>query len=153
MLKYEGLLKLSANFTKEFCETINKSLEYYHAAKGWGVGFEGSLLWLMSASGEIKDDVKIYLNLKDGKCLGIKLLAPNEDPPRNPILILRAPLNIWKEMRTKRIKPNQFIMSGRLKIEGNISTIMRYSKAATELGKLAGRQTFFKKLFTEYDLG
>ena len=27
------------------------------------------------------------------------------------------------------------------------------SKAATELGKLAGRQTFLKKLFTEYDLG
>jgi hypothetical protein len=44
-------------------------------------------------------------------------------------------------------------MSGRLKIEGNVSIIMRYSKAVTELGKLAGRQTFIRKLFTEYDLG
>jgi len=44
-------------------------------------------------------------------------------------------------------------MSGRLKFEGNVGIIMRYSKAATELGKLAGRQTFFKKLFIEYDLG
>ena len=153
MLKYEGLLKLSGNFTKEFCKTINNSLDYNQAAKGWGVRFEGSLLWLMAASGEIKDDVRIYLDLKDGKCLGIKLLAPNEDPPRNPILILRAPLNIWKEMRTKRIHPTQFIMSGRLKIEGNVGIIMRYSKAVTELGKLAGRQTFLKKLFTKYDLG
>ncbi len=46
---------------------------------------------------------------------------------------------------------------GLLKLSGNftknVSIIMRYSKAATELGKLAGRQTFLKKLFTEYDLG
>ncbi|MFX1494687.1 MAG: SCP2 sterol-binding domain-containing protein [Promethearchaeota archaeon] len=153
MLKYKELLKLSGNFAKEFCKTINNSSEYNQAAKGWGVDFEGSLMWLMGASGEIKDDIRIYLDLKDGKCLGIKLLAPDENPPRNPILVLRAPLNIWKEMRIRRINPNQFIMSGRLKIEGNISIIMRYSKAATELGKLAGRQTFLKKLFTKYDLG
>ncbi|MFX0026871.1 MAG: SCP2 sterol-binding domain-containing protein [Candidatus Hermodarchaeota archaeon] len=152
-MKYKEILKLSGNFTKELCEAINNSSEYNQAAKGWGVEFEGSLMWLMGASGEIKDDVRIYLELKDGKCLGIKLLAPNENPPRNPILILRAPLNIWKEMRIKRIDPNQYIMSGKLKIEGVISKLIRYSKAATELGKLAGRQTFLKKLFTEYDLG
>lgn len=107
----------------------------------------------MEASGEISDDIKIFLELKDDKCLGIKLLAPNEENFREPILILKAPLNIWKEMRTKKIDPNQFLMSGKLKIEGNISIVMRYSKAATELGKIAGKQNFLRKLFNEYDLG
>lgn len=153
MLKYEDLLRISDNFVDDFCQAINTSQEYNQAAKGWGVDFEGSILLWMEASGEIEDDIRIYLDLKDGKCLGINLLAPNENPPRNPILTMRAPLRNWKEMRTKRINPNQFIMSGRLKIEGNIGIMMRYSKAATELGKLAGKQTFLKKLFTEYDLG
>ena len=152
MIKYKDLLKISENFTKEFCDAINNSHDYNRAAKGWGVEFEGALLWVMGASGEIVDSIRIFLDLKDGKCLRIKLLAPNEDSPRDPILILNAPLNTWKEMRRKRINPNQFIMSGRMKIEGNIALMMRYSKAALELGKLAGRQPFFRKIFTEYDL-
>jgi len=153
VLRYEDLLRISDNFVNEFCQAINSSQEYNQAAKGWGVEFEGSILLLMGASGEIEDDIRIYLDLKDGKCLGIYLLAPNEVPPRNPILTISAPLKNWKEMRTKRINPNQLLMSGSLKIEGNVGIIMRYSKAATELGKLAGRQTFIRKLFTEYNLG
>ncbi|MFW9773784.1 MAG: SCP2 sterol-binding domain-containing protein [Candidatus Heimdallarchaeota archaeon] len=153
MVKYKDILKISENFEEEFCSAINNSQDYNRAAKGWGVEFEGALLWMMGASGEIIDSLRIFLDLKDGKCLGINILAPNEDIPRDAILILSAPLNIWKEMGTKRINPNQFIMSGRVKIEGNIALMMRYSKAALELGKLAGKQIFFRKLFTEYDLG
>lgn len=37
MLNYEDLLKLSQDFTKEFCKAINESLEYKQAARGWGI--------------------------------------------------------------------------------------------------------------------
>lgn len=55
-------------------------------------------------------------------------------------------------MRVKRIDPTQFLMSGKLKIEGNVSIVMRYSKAAIELGKLAVKQSFFSKIFNNFDL-
>jgi hypothetical protein len=96
MLKYKDLLRISKGFTTDFCNAINNNNSYREAAKGWGIGFEGSILWLMEASGEIQDDIKIFMDLKDGKCLEIKLLSPIESPPKSPIVTLKAPINIWK---------------------------------------------------------
>ncbi|MFW9938409.1 MAG: SCP2 sterol-binding domain-containing protein [Candidatus Thorarchaeota archaeon] len=152
MVRFEDLKYLSGDFTEQYCKAINDNSEYAKAAKGWGVDFEGSILYLMEASGEIEDDISIYMDLKNGKCLGIKLLAPNERPPRNPGLIIKGSLLIWNEIATRQITAMNAIMSGKLKLEGKINLIMRYSQAAKILAKIAGKQSFFKILFNQFKL-
>ncbi|MFX1408030.1 MAG: SCP2 sterol-binding domain-containing protein [Promethearchaeota archaeon] len=152
MVRFEDLKNLSGDFAKDYCNAINNNTDYAEAAKGWGIDFEGSILYLMEASGEIEDDISIYMDLKNGKCLGIKLLAPNEEPPRKPGLIIRASLVIWNEMAKRKITAMNAIMSGKLKLEGQVNLVMRYSQAAMILAKIAGKQNFFKILFNQFNL-
>ncbi|MFX0058689.1 MAG: SCP2 sterol-binding domain-containing protein [Candidatus Hodarchaeota archaeon] len=152
MVQFKDLKKISGNFTEEYCKAINENSEYAKVAKGWGVGFEGSTLYLMEASGEIEDSIGIFMDLRDGKCLGIKLLAPDAKPPRKPGLLVKGSLAIWNEIAIRQITAISAIMSGKLKLEGNINLVMRYSKAAMILAKIAGKQKFFKTLFTQFKL-
>jgi putative sterol carrier protein len=152
LVGFEDLKSLSSDFTEEYCKAINENSDYAKAARGWGVGFEGSILYIMEASGEIEDDISIYMDLKDGKCLSIKLLAPNKEPQRKPGLIIRGSLVIWNKIATRKITAMNAIMSGKLKLEGQINLIMRYSQAAMILAKIAGKQKFFKILFNQFNL-
>jgi len=151
MVRFENLKSIIGDFTKEYCKAINENSEYIEAAKGWGVGFEGSILYLMEASGDIEDDISIYMDLRDGKCLEIKMLSPNETPPRKPGLVIRGSLIIWNEIATRQITAMNAIMSGKLKLEGKVNLVMRYSHAAMILAKIAGKQKFFKILFNQFN--
>ncbi|MHA1491660.1 MAG: SCP2 sterol-binding domain-containing protein [Promethearchaeota archaeon] len=151
MVKYEDLKEIGNAWALEYCEALNKSVEYEEAAKGWGVATEGGMLFVMEACGEIEDDIVSFLDLKDGKCLGIKILAPREDPPRPPGMTLKAPFLIWKKLSFKEIDPIQSLMQGKLKLEGDMNLAMRYSRAAMELANVVEKtDTTF---FTKYDLG
>lgn len=152
MVRFEDLKNLSGDFTEQYCKAINDNFEYAVAAKGWGVDFEGSILYLMEASGEIEDDLSIFMDLKDGKCLGIELLAPHEIPPRKPGLIIKGSLVVWNEIAKKQITAMNAIMSRKLKLEGKVNLVMRYSQAAMILAKIAGKQNFFKILFNQFKL-
>jgi putative sterol carrier protein len=152
MVGFKELKEISGNFTEEYCKAINENTEYAEVAKGWGVDFEGSILYLMESSGEIEDDISIYMDLKDGKCLGIYLLDPDQNPPRKPGLIIRGSLAIWNQIALRQITAMNAIMSGKLKLEGKVNLVTRYSKAAMILAKIAGKQKFFRILFNEFKL-
>ncbi|MHA1232138.1 MAG: SCP2 sterol-binding domain-containing protein [Candidatus Helarchaeota archaeon] len=151
MVSFEELKVLGEKWAKEYCEVLNNSPEYNEAASGWGIDFEGAMLVVMTASGEIDFDIRCFLDLKDGKCLGIKILDPDEDPPRETGMTLRAPLYIWRKMAFKEINPIQALMSGDLELEGDMSLVMKYSKAAMMLADLTEKTD--RTLFTQFDLG
>ncbi|MFO7797740.1 MAG: SCP2 sterol-binding domain-containing protein [Promethearchaeati archaeon] len=151
MVNYEDLEEIAKKWAQEYCEALNNSQAYDEAAKGWGIDFEGSMLFVMEKSGEIEDNVSAFLDLKDGKCLGIKILKPDEDPPREPIMTLKGSFLLWKKLAFREIDPIQSLMSGKLKLEGDMSLAMRYSRAAMELANATkDTDTTF---FTKYDLG
>jgi len=151
MVKYEDLEEIAKKWAKEYCEALNNSQTYEEAAQGWGIDFEGSMLFVMEKAGEIEDDLSSFLDLKNGKCLGIKILAPGEEPPREPIMTLKGSFLLWKKLAFQEIDPIQSLMSGKLKLEGDMSLAMRYSRAAMELSNATkDTDTTF---FTKYDLG
>jgi len=151
MVKFEDLKEIGKAWAEEFCKALNDSPEYKQAAKGWGVDFDGGMLMVMEKSGEIEDDVSAFLDLKDGKCLGITLLAPGEKPPREPIMMLRGTFLIWKKLAFKEIDPIQTLMQGLLVLEGDMNLALRYAKAAMELTNVVEKTD--TSLFTNYDLG
>lgn len=147
MVKFKDLKEDLDTFSKEFCKALNDNTEYEIAAKGWGVNFEGAMLLVYEAGGDLEDNIRIFLDLKDGKCLGIKILNPEEEPPRSPVMTVRGNFEVWSKMRTTNLNPMKALMGGQLKLEGDMSLVMRYARAASLLGSIAGKQESIKKLF------
>ncbi|MHA1268353.1 MAG: SCP2 sterol-binding domain-containing protein [Candidatus Helarchaeota archaeon] len=150
MVSFQEMKEIGEKWAKEYCEALNNSPEYEEAAKGWGIEFEGAMLFIMTKSGEIDFDIVSFLDLKDGKCLGIKLLNPGEEPPRKPGMVLKAPMLIWKKLAFKELNPVQALMAGELKLEGDMSLAMKYSQAAMMLADLTEKTD--RTLFTKYNL-
>ncbi|MHA1325404.1 MAG: SCP2 sterol-binding domain-containing protein [Candidatus Helarchaeota archaeon] len=151
MVSFEDLKEIGKKWAEEYCKALNETPEYEEAAKGWGVDFEGAMLFIMEPSGEVTFEVRSFLDLKDGKCLGIKLLEPGEAPPRPPGMTLRASMLLWKKLAFKEMNPIQALMSGELKLEGDMGLAMRYSQAAMLLADVTEKTD--RSLFTKFDLG
>ncbi|MBD3230912.1 MAG: hypothetical protein GF329_22225 [Candidatus Lokiarchaeota archaeon] len=151
MVSFEDIKEMAISWSKEYCQALNDSDEYKEAAKGWGVDFEGAMLFIMGASGELEDNITAFIDLKDGECLGITVLAPGEDPPRKPGMELKAPLSIWKKLAFKDLNPVQALMTGELQLEGDMQLAMKYSQAAMMLADLTEKTN--RSIFTKYDVG
>ncbi|TXT66977.1 MAG: hypothetical protein BAJALOKI1v1_220010 [Promethearchaeota archaeon] len=151
MVKFDELKEIGKKWAAEYCEALNNTPSYQEAAKGWGIDFEGAMVFVMEASGEIEDDIVSFLDLKNGKCLGIKILSPGEKPPREPIMTLSAPFLTWRHLAFKEIDPIQSLMQGKLKLEGDMSLAMRYARAAMELANAVEKTD--TSFFTRFDLG
>ena len=153
MVKFEELKDLGEKWAAEFCKALNNSAEYKSAAAGWGIDFDGGMLFIMEKSGEIEDDISTFLDLKDGDCLGITMLSPGEDPPRTPVMTLRASMLIWKQLASKELDPIQSLMQGLLTLDGDMGLALRYAKAAMELANAVEQAPSSDELFNKYDLG
>lgn len=151
MVKFKELEEIGKKWADEYCEALNNSEAYEEAGKGWGIDFDGSMMFVMEPSGEIEEGVSTFLDLKDGKCLGIQILQPGEEPPREPIMTLKGSFLLWKKLAFREIDPIQSLMSGKLKLEGDMSLAMRYARAAMELANAV--QDTDTTFFTRYDLG
>jgi len=151
MVTFDEIKDMGNAWAKEFCKALNASEEYEKAGQGWGVDFEGGMLFVWSPSGEIDFEIRTFLDLKNGKCLGIKLLEPGEEPPRPPGLSLKAPLNIWKKLAFKELNPVQSMMSGDLQLEGDMNVAMKYSQAAMLLADITEKTD--RTLFTKFNVG
>ncbi len=153
MVKFDDLKEIGEKWAKEFCEALNNSAEYKKAAAGWGIDFDGGMLFVMEKSGEIEDDISAFLDLKDGNCLGITILPPGNAPPKPPIMTLRASMLIWKQLASKALDPIQSLMQGLLTLDGDMSLALRYAKAAMELANAVESAPSSDELFNKYNLG
>jgi putative sterol carrier protein len=61
-----------------------------------------------------------------------------QDEGEKARFIIRAPYSRWKEVIRKELDPIKGMMQGKLKLKGDLPTIVRYVKAANELVNIAG---------------
>ena len=151
MVKFEDMREESQAWANEYCKALNNSSDYEDAAKDWGVEFEGAMLMVFQPSGEVEENVTSFVDLKGGKCIGITLLTPDEDPPREPGFVLSAPMLIWKKLSFLELDPVQALMTQKLKLEGDLNIIMKFQKAAVLLATTTEKTD--RSLFEKYDLG
>ena len=111
---------------------INDSEEYREAAADW----EGDIAFLVEAEPDrgLPADVWGLLDLWHGACRGGGLI--DEDRGRAAAYILRAPYSRWKEVVTGDLDPIKGMMQGKLKVQGDLPTIVRQVRAANELVEL-----------------
>lgn len=117
-----------------FKDEINRSPVYAEAAKSW----EGAINFVID---DLPDSLGhpsvLWIDLWHGSCRDAKE-ASAVQPIEAPYTI-HAPLANWKKVITKKLGPTQAMISGQLRVKGNLAHILKYVKAAQELVECATR--------------
>lgn len=124
----------SKEWLDQYVELINASKEYEEAAASW----EGDLSYVFEREPDkgVPEDVWVWVDLWHGKCREARYGVPAEEGEKARFTI-RAPYSRWKEVIRRELDPVKGMMQGKLKLKGDLPTIVRYVKAANELVNLA----------------
>ncbi len=108
------------------------SASYREAAANW----EGDIAFLIEAEPDrgLPQDAWGLLDLWHGECRGGGVVTPERG--RVAAYVIRAPYSRWKEVVTGDLDPIKGMMQGKLKVEGDLPTIVREVRAASELVEL-----------------
>ena len=118
----------SDEWIKKMMDNLNASSSYLEAAINW----EGDFYFIIEPGGKLKEQVILYMDLYHGKCREAFQVNGQKDQLK-PVFVLSAPIGNWKKVMTKKVDPIQAIMTGQLRLRGNMSIVMRNVRAAKEL--------------------
>ncbi len=126
----------SAEWVEEYKRQINLSEGYRKAAATWTAG---AVALVTSAKPEIgiNEDVGIWLDLHQGVCREAKIVS-GEEAQKAPFCIT-GDYARWKQVVKKELEPVKGMMQGKLKLKGDLPTIVRYVKASQELVECSTR--------------
>jgi len=134
---------------------LNQSRDYKEAGKGWGVGWNGDFIFQIEnipvekiafesmppdVAKELKEyivngTVYSYIRLKDGECLEAR---PIKDPKEVEVgFIQKGPYENWKKITRGELDPTKALLTGKFKLQGDMAKVMRYSRAANIMAKIA----------------
>jgi len=125
---------LSAAWFDAFVECINGSQEYREAAADW----EGDIAFHVQAEPDkgVPDDVWALLDLWHGACRGGGLIG--RERGETATYVLSAPYTRWKDVVLGDLDPIRGMVQGKLRVRGDLATIVRQVRAANELVRLTG---------------
>jgi putative sterol carrier protein len=123
----------SHEWVAEYVQRINASESYRDAAETW----EGDVAYVIEAEPDrgVPEDVWAWLDLWHGRCRDGRLVAPAEGEGAR--FVIRAPYSRWKEVIRGDLDPVKGMMQGKLKLRGDLPTIVKYVRAANELVTVA----------------
>lgn len=119
---------------QDYLVEINASPEYREAAADW----EGDIAFLIEAEPDrgVPSDVFAYLDLWHGRCRRAGVITPDEaEAARYQIA---APYTRWKDVLLGDLDPIKGMMQGKLKVRGDLPTLVRQVRSANELVRLTG---------------
>jgi len=112
-------------------EEINRSSEYRNAAAKWGAGFNGNLLFAFEADAALPKPLYLFLKLQAGRCDGAEFVPGPSHPEMG--FALRAPLSLWREILERRTLAATAILTGKLRVEGEMLTLLKHAGASRAL--------------------
>jgi putative sterol carrier protein len=122
----------SNEWVKAYMEELNRSPSYAEAAATW----EGDFYFTVEIPGAAKA-AQLYMDLWHGKCRDAFLVT--DEASKTPAFRISGSLENWKKVLSKKLDPIQGMVTGQLKLKGNMATIMKSVKAAKELVEAATR--------------
>jgi putative sterol carrier protein len=130
--------------SQEWLDSLKKALEtsqaYKEAAKNW----EGDIYFIVEPDASYKQRNIMYLDLWHGECREASVITDeNEKSPKYRIL---GPFTNWKQILNKKVDPVQSMMTGKIKVKGDMAQIMKMPRAAVELVNCA---TAFEAVFPD----
>jgi putative sterol carrier protein len=110
----------SAEWLKSLEEKLNSDARYGDIAKNW----EGDLVFDILPEGNLKEPLKMYLDLWHGKCRGVEY-APDPAKRGKPTFTLRSQYSNFSAILQGKLDPMTAMMTSKLKVEGSLSYMMR----------------------------
>lgn len=118
---------------------LNASQAYADAAKNW----EGDFYFVVDPEGAVQAAI-YYMDLWHGKCRE-SFLVPDKNS-KNPAFVMSGSYSKWKKVVLGQLDPIQALMTGQLKLKGNMVMVMKNVKAAQEIVRACAR------IDTEFEL-
>lgn len=126
----------SIEWVEEYKKQINLSEGYKKAGATWTAGAV-ALVTLAKPEIGINEDVGIWLDLHQGVCKEATIVTA-EEAQKAPFCITGDYVR-WKQVIKKELEPVKGMMQGKLKLKGDLPTIVRYVKASQELVECSTR--------------
>lgn len=119
----------SGEWIEIYRDRINASADYREAAATW----EGAVSFVFEAEPDrgVPEDLWAILDLWHGECREARMLSAEEGA--GAPFVIRAPYSRWKDVLRGDLDPVKGMMQGKLKVQGDLATIVRYVRAANEL--------------------
>jgi len=125
----------SDDWAKQFKDEVNKSSAYKAAAKGWK--WTVGLVVEAEPDKNFPESLGVVMDLYDGEARDIKV-GPASDAQKCDFVIT-APYSRWKQVSKKELDATKGMLQGKLKLKGDLPTIVRYTKASQEMTECTTR--------------
>jgi len=130
--------------SQEWADALKKALEtsqaYKEAAKKW----EGDIYIIVEPDASYKHRNIMYLDLWHGECREARAITDeNEKSPKYRIF---GPFTNMKQILDKKVDAVQSMMTGKIKVKGDMAQIMKMPRAAVEL---VNGMTAFETVFPD----
>jgi putative sterol carrier protein len=125
----------SEDWAKQFKDEVNKSSVYKSAARGWK--------WTVGLVVEAEPDKQfpeargVVMDLFDGEARDIRIGPASEAQACD--FVITAPYSRWKQVATKELDATRGMLSGKLRLKGDLPTIVRYTRASQEMTECTTR--------------
>jgi putative sterol carrier protein len=123
----------SEEWIKALHDELNASPAYAEAGKDW----EGDFYFIVNPEGAVTEPIYMYMDLWHGKSREAHIAKDKTE--KNPAFVMSGPYGKWKKVVTAQLDPIQAMMTGQLKLKGNMVMIMKHVKAAQEMVKVCTR--------------
>jgi putative sterol carrier protein len=124
-----AMLFPSEEWVTAYGEAINANPEYRTGAADWTHGVVALVIKALPPL--LREDFGIWLDLDRGVCHEAKAVTP-ADAAKAPFCIA-GEYAYWKQVIAKELDPIKGMMQGKLKLKGDLPTIVRAVRAAQEL--------------------
>lgn len=117
----------SNEWIRALSDQLNETESYQRSAKDW----EGDFVFVIEPDDTYPGTDYLLLELYHGKSPGAELLDPENLPDTE--YTINAPYTTWRKVIDGKLDPIQGMMTGQLKLQGDLMKVMRYPKAAQEI--------------------
>lgn len=124
----------SEEWVKAYGEELKSKPDYKEGGKNWRYG---PVVLIINAKPDIgmEEDFHIYLDLHEGQCRDCRTCTA-EEAEKQPFII-RGDYERWKSVVKGELEPVKGMMQGKLRLKGDLPTIVRNIEAAKALVKCA----------------
>jgi len=119
----------SNEWAKAFKDEVNNSTVYKTAGKGWK--WTVGLVVEAEPANHFPEAKGIVMDLFDGEARDIKVGSASDAQKCD--FVITAPYTRWKEVATNQLDATKGMLQGKLKLKGDLPTIVRYTKASQEM--------------------
>lgn len=123
----------SEEWVKALENELNTSQAYEDAAKTW----EGDFYFVVDPEGVVTAPMYLYMDLWHGKCRDAFVAA--DKSTKSPAFVMSGQYSKWKKVVSAQLDPIQALMTGQLKLKGNMVMVMKNVKAAQEIVRACTR--------------